>query len=170
GPRRWAAIMIGFVGVLIITRPGTGNVGLPALYVLAAAFIYGIYAILTRKLSGADDPIITFLMTPVAGVFIFAPGALAVWEAPPDMLHWVLLFTIGVFGGIGHGLLILATQNAPAPVLAPFIYIQLVWMAAAGYLIFGDVPDTMTFIGAAIVVVSGVYLWFRERKIAASDK
>ncbi len=85
------------------------------------------------------------------------------WTTPPDLLTWVLLAATGMFGAVGHWLLILAHARAPAGVLAPFIYTQLLWMLAAGYLIFGDVPDPWTLVGAAVVIASGLYLLYRER-------
>ncbi|MEM9205289.1 MAG: DMT family transporter [Pseudomonadota bacterium] len=166
GPRRWAAIIVGFLGVLIIVQPGTGNFSWPALYVLAASFIYAVYNIMTRQLAGTDDPVITFLMTPLIGTLIFAPLGIASWVAPPDLLHWVLLAAMGIFGGIGHGCLLLALRRTPATILAPFSYIQLVWMSLAGYLIFADIPTIWTAIGASIVVACGLYVWFRERQAA----
>ncbi len=86
-----------------------------------------------------------------------------VWTTPPNLLTWVLLGATGAFGAVGHWLLILAHARAPAGVLAPFIYTQLLWMLAAGYLIFGDVPDRWTLVGAAVVIASGLYLLYRER-------
>lgn len=166
GPRRWAAVLIGFLGVLVIVQPGTSEIGWPVVYVLGASAIYALYNILTRKLAGRDDPRLIFAMTPVAGTLIFAPFALADWTAPPDLLHWAILIAMGILGGLGHGTLLLALSRAPAPILAPFIYVQLIWMSLAGFLVFGDIPTTATFVGAAIVVASGIYVWFREQRIA----
>lgn len=166
GPRRWAAIAVAFVGVLVIVRPGTGGFNWASLLVLTAALTYALYNISTRAVAGRDDPIVTFALTPFGGVAIFAVPALMAWQAPGDLLSWALLIGLGVFGGVGHGLLLLALRRAPAPILAPFTYIQIVWMTVAGLLVFSDVPEAWTFVGASIVIASGVYLWFRERKQA----
>ena len=88
------------------------------------------------------------------------------WVAVPDLLHWSLLLATGVFGSLGHWVFIKAHEVAPAPVLAPFVYSQLIWMTALGYVIFGDIPDRATMIGASVIVASGLYLLYRERRAA----
>ena len=103
--------------------------------------------------------------TPLAGFLVMAPFAFATWQWPQDTRLWVLFASLGFWGGLGHWLLILAHRSAPASVLAPFIYLGLIWMSAAGFLIFGDVPTLWTLSGAAIVIVSGLYLLARERKV-----
>lgn len=87
-----------------------------------------------------------------------------VWATPPGALVWLALVATGFFGALGHGLLTLAHARAPAPVLSPFIYTQIVWMGALGYLLFGDVPDRWTLVGATIVIGSGLYLLVWERR------
>lgn len=169
GPRRWAAIVVGFLGVLVITRPGVGGLEWTALFALAAATVFALYTISTRILAGHDSTVTTFFYTPLIGLIGFAPFGIAVWETPPDLFHWLLLFMTGIVGGLGHLLMILAYRRAPAPVLAPFMYIQLIWMTASGILVFGDFPSSWTFIGAAIVVASGLYLWFREQQTAKGE-
>lgn len=163
GPRRWAAILLGFVGVLIIIRPGLGlvhwAVGLSLLSCLSGAF----YNIATRKLAGSDAIPTIFFLTPVVGVAVLTPAMPFVWQTPQGWLEWALLCSTGLFGGFGHYLLIVAHRLAPAPILAPFIYPQILYMALAGYLVFGHVPDPWVGLGAAVVVASGLYLWYRER-------
>ena len=95
---------------------------------------------------------------------VLAPFALAVWEPPHGALEWTVLCLMGVFGGVGHYLLALAHRYAPASTLAPFLYQQILYMAAFGYLVFGSVPDPTVWIGAAIVISSGLYLFSRERR------
>jgi len=170
GPRRWAAILIGFFGVIVITRPGAGNFGWPALYILAASLSYSLYTIATRKLARHDSTLTTLFYTPLVGVVLGAPFALGIWVPPASGMEWALLAGLGVFGGLGHILLVLALKHVPAPVLTPFMYIQLVWMALAGLMVFGDVPDFWTFVGAAIVIASGLYIWFREQRTGAPAK
>ncbi|MDH3581260.1 MAG: DMT family transporter, partial [Hyphomicrobiales bacterium] len=102
--------------------------------------------------------------TPVAGVVAIFPFAVATWQWPADFWTWCLLASLGVTGGFGHWLLILAHRYAPAPVVAPFVYVGLIFMTALGYLIFGHVPTAWTLAGGAIVIGSGLYLLYRERQ------
>ncbi len=97
--------------------------------------------------------------TPLAGAVIMAPFALAAWQWPQDGMVWLLFASLGFWGGLGHWLLILAHRLAPAPVLAPFIYLGLIWMSVAGYFVFGNVPTLWTLSGAGVVILSGLYLW-----------
>jgi drug/metabolite transporter (DMT)-like permease len=163
GPRRLAAVVVGFLGVLVVTRPGFGGVHPAALYSVAGAVCYALYNISTRFLAAHDSSATTLFYSGLAGVVVMTPILPFVWTTPPNALTWVLLAATGLFGAVGHWLLILAHARAPAGVLAPFIYSQLLWMLAAGYLIFGDVPDRWTLAGAAIVIASGLYLLYRER-------
>jgi drug/metabolite transporter (DMT)-like permease len=163
GPRRLAAVVVGFLGVLVVTRPGFGGVHPAALYSVAGAVCYALYNISTRFLAAHDSSATTLFYSGLAGVVVMTPILPFVWTTPPNALTWVLLAATGLFGAVGHWLLILAHARAPAGVLAPFIYSQLLWMLAAGYLIFGDIPDRWTLLGAAIVIASGLYLLYRER-------
>jgi drug/metabolite transporter (DMT)-like permease len=163
GPRRLAAVIVGFAGVLVITRPGSGGVHPAALFSVAGSVCYALYNISTRFLAGQDSSATTLFYSGLAGIVVMTPILPFVWSTPPDALTWILLAATGVFGAVGHWLLILAHARAPAGVLAPFIYTQLLWTLSAGYLIFGDVPDHWTLVGAAIVIASGLYLLYRER-------
>jgi drug/metabolite transporter (DMT)-like permease len=163
GLRRLAAILIGLVGVLVITRPGLGTTHPAALLSVASAFAYAFYAIMTRLLASSDSARTTMVYSGLAGVLVMTPLLPWVWSAPSSPLIWALLVGTGVFGAIGHWLLILAHARAPAAILSPFIYTQIIWMLALGYFVFGDWPDTLTLIGAAIVIASGLYLITRER-------
>lgn len=166
GPRRWAAIVVGFLGVLVIVRPGLGMLHWAVLLAVAAAVTAALYQISTRRLATRDDTLTVFALTPVAGVVLLTTLVPAVWVWPESTLHWVLLALTGVWGGVGHLLVIMAHARAPAPILAPFVYTQILYMTAVGYWVFGDVPDGVTLVGAVIVVGSGLYLWWRERRIA----
>jgi drug/metabolite transporter (DMT)-like permease len=95
---------------------------------------------------------------------VLAPFALAAWESPHGWFEWLLLCLMGVFGGTGHYLLAMAHRYAPASTLAPFLYQQILYMAIFAYLVFGSVPDAAVWIGAAIVIASGLYLFSRERR------
>ena len=162
--RRWAAILIGFAGVLVIVRPGSEAFHPAMLLSLANALLYAIFNMMTRKLAAYDPPeTIQFLPAVVASV-VLAPFALAAWQSPPGWFEWLVLCLMGVFGGTGHYLLAMAHRYAPASTLAPFLYQQILYMAIFGYLVFGSVPDAAVWIGAAIVIASGLYLFSRERR------
>jgi drug/metabolite transporter (DMT)-like permease len=163
GPRRLAAIGVGFVGVLIVTRPGLGTMHPAALLSVAGSVAYAFYNILTRILAASDRSETTMVYSGLVGMAFATPILPFVWSTPQLPLTWALLVGVGFFGAFGHWLLILAHARAPAPVLAPFIYFQIVWMLSLGYLIFGDWPDTWTLAGCAVVVASGLYLLYRER-------
>lgn len=161
--RRLIAIVVGFLGILVITRPGLGDMHPAALFSVGATVCYAFYNISTRILAAHDSSATTMFYSGLAGVLLVTPVLPYVWTTPASPLVWAVLVAIGAFGALGHWLLILAHARAPAPVLAPFIYTQLVWMAGAGYLLFGDVPNRWTLAGAMIVIGSGLYLLSRER-------
>jgi drug/metabolite transporter (DMT)-like permease len=163
GPRRWAAIAVGFVGVVIVTRPGPEGFQPAVLLSVGSMLCNGLYVILTRALAATDSPEGLLLYPAIAATIVMAPVALpdAVW--PPNLLIAVLLVGIGFLGAIGHWFLILAHRRAPAASLAPFVYFQLIWMTALGYFVFGDLPHRLTLIGAAIIVASGLYILYRQR-------
>lgn len=162
--KRWAAILLGFAGVLVIVRPGSAAFHPAMLLSMVNAVLYAAFNMMTRKLAAYDSPeTIQFLPAAVASVLL-APFALAAWQAPPGWFEWLLLVLMGVFGGTGHHLLAMAHRYAPASTLAPFLYQQILYMALFGYLVFGSVPDRETWIGAGIVVASGLYLFARARR------
>lgn len=163
GPRRLAAIAVGFVGVLVVVRPGLEGFHPAALLCLGAALCNALYGITTRMLAAHDSARTTMLYSGLVGLAVTAPLAPIVWETPPSALAWLVFFGVGAFGAIGHWCLILAHGRAPAAVLSPFFYTQIVWMAGLGWLVFDDVPDVATVVGAGIVIASGLYLLARER-------
>lgn len=162
--RRWIAILVGFAGVLVIVRPGSAAFHPAMLLSMVNAVIYAAFNLMTRKLAAYDSPeTIQFLPALVASV-VLAPFALAAWQSPQGWFEWLLLCLMGVFGGTGHHLLAMAHRYAPASTLAPFLYQQILYMALFGYLVFGSVPDAAVWIGAAVVIASGLYLFARERR------
>lgn len=163
GPRRLGAIAVGFVGVLIVARPGFGGMHPAAFLSVAGAVCYALYAIWTRILAAHDSSATTLFYSGLAGLALMTPALPFIWTAPASPLVWALLVATGAFGALGHWLLILAHARAPAPVLSPFIYTQIVWMVGLGYILFGDVPDHWTILGAGVVIASGLYLLYRER-------
>ena len=164
GWRRWSAIVVGFCGVLLVTRPGFGGIHPAALLSLAAAFCYAIYAIATRLLSRTDSNETSLFYGNLVGAVAMLPVIPFVWSTPSSILIVALMLAIGAMGSFGHYLLIAGHRLAPAALLSPFIYTQLVWVIALGYLVFDQVPSGWTLAGAAIVVASGLYVFYRERK------
>jgi len=170
GWHRLLAIVAGFVGVLVVMHPGIGQVHWAMLLVLGATLGYALYNIATRYLAAFDPASVTQTYTPLVGVLVMAPFALAAWQSPEDWWVWLLFATLGFWGGLGHWFLILAHKAAPAAVLAPYIYLGLIWMSVAGFLLFGDVPTWWTLGGGAIVILAGLYLLARERKVLGAAK
>ena len=162
GWRRWAAISVGFFGVLVVTRPGFGGMHPAALLSFAGAICYAFYVIATRVLSRTDSSETTQFYTNVVGAVIMSAIVPFVWTRPDSTLTAGLMLLIGLLGGAGHYLLILAHRLAPASTLAPFIYTQMVWTTALGFAVFGDIPHRWTIVGGSIVVASGLYLLHRE--------
>lgn len=166
GPRRWAAIVVGFLGVLVIIRPGASTLDWAGLLSLAAALCGALYNIETRKLAGVDAVTTQMLYICLLPTFASLPLALMDWHWPTDAAGWLVFCTVGAWGLAGHRALAAAMRRAPAAALAPFIYAQIISNTAAGYLLFGDRPDTWVFLGTAIVIAAGLYVWFRERQLA----
>ncbi len=165
GWRRWSAIIVGFIGVLVIVRPGLGGMHWAALLSFGSAVCYAFYNIITRMVSRSDSSETTLFYANLLGALIMVPVLPLVWTPPPSILDIVLMVAVGGFGAGGHFLLILAHRRAPASVLSPFIYTQIVWATALGYLVFANVPNRWTIAGAGIVIASGLYMLYRERKV-----
>jgi drug/metabolite transporter (DMT)-like permease len=163
--RRWTAIAVGFVGVLVVTRPGAGSSQPAALLSLTAALCYALYSIATRVLARTDSNETTLFYSNIVGALALLPVVPFVWTTPSDPLVITLMVATGAMGSFGHYLLIAAHRLAPAAVLSPFIYTEIVLVTATGFLVFGDVPNRFTFTGAAIVVASGLYILHRERAV-----
>jgi drug/metabolite transporter (DMT)-like permease len=163
--RRWLAIIVGFSGILLVARPGMGGIHPVAVLSVLSVVCYALYNISTRFLAGHDSTATTAFYTALVGFLAATLPLPAVWLTPTD--PWVIggMIAVGAFGGIGHLFLILAHRYAPAPILAPYTYTQIVWYVAVGFLLFGDVPNVHTLMGATIVIASGLYLLYRERAV-----
>ena len=160
---RWLAILAGFAGVLVIMQPGSAEFHPAMLASVVNAVLYAAFMMMTRRLAAYDSPE-TIQFLPALGAAIgLTPFALAAWQSPSGWLEWTVACLLGVLGGFGHYLLALAHRYAPASVIAPFLYQQVIYMALFGYLVFGDIPSPAIWLGAAIVVSSGLYLFARER-------
>ncbi|MGZ0188785.1 MAG: DMT family transporter [Alphaproteobacteria bacterium] len=165
GLHRWAAVLVGFVGALVIIQPGTSGLRIEFLLLLAAALLFALYQILTRKAAATESQATSSIYTVVVGLVV--SGALVPWNyispEPGDILVWAAFLAMGLLGGIRHYLVIRAYTYAPASVISPFFYGELIGVTLLGYLIFGDFPESTTWIGAAIIVASGLYIAHRER-------
>jgi S-adenosylmethionine uptake transporter len=171
GWRRLAAVAVGFAGALIIIRPSFSTLGLPALLPLGTALSFAVYLILTRKLAQHEHP---ERMQFYAMTVALATGGMAdiavlsfVW---PNSGQWLLLAGLGVIATAGHLLVVHAFRRAPAGVLAPFQYVEIIGATVLGLVFFGDFPDAMTWVGVGIIVGSGLYVFHREATIARRSK
>lgn len=163
GLRRWAGIVIGFIGALIIIRPGFGMMQNAALFPLGAACLYALYQISTRFLGRTDDAMTTLLYTASSGTLITSALVAFFWEMP-DLTGWVMMAALGVTSNLGHFSMIKAYQAAPAASVAPFSYVNLLWATMFGFILFSDLPDLWTISGAIVIAASGLYIFHRENR------
>ncbi len=162
GVWRWTATIVGFVGALVIIQPGFATLTYGVLFAVGAGFCYSFYALSTRKLAGIDPPLVTLFFTGLVGLVVTSAMLPVVWVMPrPE--DWMLMAVMGVVSAAGHYCVILASENAPAPLLAPLAYIEIISATLLGYFIFADLPDRMTWIGIAIIVASGIVIAWREK-------
>lgn len=165
GPRRTAAVVIGFAGVLVVTRPGLGAMHWAAILSVGSSLFAALYFIYTRRLAGVDSTATQQVYAAGIGTLALAVPALVVWDWPGTAVDWLVFGAIGAFAWAGHQITVIAHRMAPATTLAPFVYLQLILMTASGWLVFGTVPDVWVFVGAAVVVASGLFIWMRERRL-----
>jgi len=163
GPRRWAAVAVGFIGALIVVRPGHANFEWHTLYIVASTICSSLYQLYSRRYGQAERPEASATMATIVGALAAAPFLPFEWVTPLPGWDMVLFVAIGVMAGVGHYFLTIAYSQAPAAVIAPFNYLQLVGAAILGYLLFKDVPDMWTWIGAGVIMSSGLYIGHRER-------
>ncbi len=164
GFRRWSAVIIGFIGSLVVIRPGFVEINLASIAALGTGVMYGFYLIITRKLSTSDNPLLTLLLTGVVGAIIISFVMPFVW-VKPNFNQWSIMAAIGIFACLGHFFLILSLKYADASKLAPFSYFEIFTNIIIGYYFFGDFPDIWTFLGLLIIVLSGIYILRRENLI-----
>jgi drug/metabolite transporter (DMT)-like permease len=168
GWRRWLAILIGFAGVLIIIQPGTETFH-PAMLISFAGIVFtSFYFLLTRKLAGVDSTTTQSFYAAGIATACLIPFAFGGWVWPDTIGVWIPFFLIGAFAMIGHQAITLAHRLAPASVLAPFNYSLIVYLTASSWLVFNEPPDVWIFVGAPIVIGSGLYIWLRERQLQKS--
>lgn len=165
GPRRLVAITVGFMGVLVVLRPGLGGLPWQAVFSVMAMLSYTGYSVTTRMLAQTEKASTAQFYAAVTGTLAFLPFVYAHWEWPQTLLTAFLLMLTGVIGFAGHQFMIAAHRFAPAAILSPFIYTEIIWMVGLGFIVFGDVPGIWTLVGASIVIASGLYLLWRERAV-----
>ncbi len=162
GWRRWAAVGVGFLGVLIIVRPGLTAIHPATVITLIAAAMWAAYQVMVRLASRVDSSETTSLWTALVGLGASSlVGATAwIWPTPTG---WALLLAVGLLGAYAHIALITALGMTEPSLLQPFSYTLFVWAIVVGFVVFGDIPDVWTLVGAALIIVSGLYAWHRER-------
>lgn len=163
GPRRLGAVLVGFAGVLVITRPFSSALSTAMLFAVGAALSNAFYFLTTRLIVAHDRSETTMFYTSLVGTVLVSPLLPFIWKTPSSPLVWAVLIGLGGFGALGHWLLILAHRHAPASTLAPFFYLQILGAVVFGRTLFGDTPDGWTLVGGGIVIGSGLYLLYRER-------
>ena len=163
GWHRLMAIAVGFIGVLLVTRPGFGGVHWAIYFSICATISYALYFILTRYLTIHDPVEVTNFYTPIAGAIIAMPFGIHVWQWPENPFTWFLIALLGICGGLGHWLVVLASQLAPASITAPYMYTGLLSISLMGYLVFGDIPTLWTLAGGLVIILSGLYILFRQK-------
>ena len=164
-PSRVAAVALGFAGVLVVIRPG-GEVFHPAsMLVLVSAAAYGVYQILTRMVAPFDPPATSALWAPLTGAVLLLLAQPWVWENPRTLADCGLFLACGTLGAVGHYLVAQSLRFAPANIASPFQYLQLLAAVAVGYLMFGNWPDALTWVGASIIIAAGLLLaWSQARQ------
>lgn len=166
GPRRLAAIVTGFVGVLVITQPWSADFHPAMILGVIAMCCASSYFVLTRVIAGRDSNATTQLYAAgLAAVALAGPAAL-VWIPPAGPLDWALMVCIGLFGFLSHAMLTYAYRFAPASSMAPVVYSQMFYATVLSWIVFGVIPTLWTYVGAAIIIGSGLYIWMRERQLA----
>lgn len=162
GPWRMGAALLGFIGVLIVIRPFGNAFHWASLLVLTNATCIALFAVLTRKLSGRITPQTMQIYVGAIGSAVMLPLVLIYWKTPDTLAQWAIMTGIGVYAWAGHELFSRAHIHAEANLLSPFGYSFILYLSLGGFLLFGTVPDAMTFLGAAVIVASGLIIWWRE--------
>jgi drug/metabolite transporter (DMT)-like permease len=161
GRLRWAAVVAGFIGVLVVFRPGTGAVHPAAIYAVAGAAFYACLGLTARKLGGTESTLSLSLYVFAAPLLMTGVACIPVWQTP-GAVDWLLFFLCGAFGALGIVFISAAYRRTAAAVVAPFEYTALIWGASAGYVIWDEVPDAYAWVGAAFITASGLFIVYRE--------
>lgn len=169
GWRRWTAAAAGLAGVLLVARPDGFVVSTGVLYALAMAVFYALYQVITRALAPTAPTLVGLFYAAFLGAVTCSIAVPFFWRTP-DLSGWMLLALPALFGGMGHYLLIRACERAPASLLAPFMYCELLWSLSLGFMLFDHWPEPATFAGALIIIASGLYVWEGERRAAGTGR
>ncbi len=165
GIRRFLAVLVGFLGVTIIVQPWGESFDYHIFYALGALMSAAGYFVMTRKIAGVDRNSVTQFYSAGLATVMLAPFALSVWQWPDRLLEWVVIIVLGSLGMLGHTIFTRAHHYAEASVLAPTVYSQVIYITFYSWVIFNSPPDLNTIAGTAIIVLSGLYIWLRERKV-----
>ena len=165
GIRRFAAVGVGFLGVLVIVQPWSERFDWHVVLSLGATFCAAMYFVLSRKIRGADGNGTSQFYTSLVGTMVTLPFAQHIWIWPSEWLQWALLILIGSCGMLGHSFVTRAHELAEASVLAPTVYSQMLYVTILSWLVFGTTPTVTTIAGAGVIISSGLYIWWRERSL-----
>ena len=163
GPRRWAAVGVGFVGALIVVRPGHAEFDWHILLIVASAVSSAFYQLFSRRYGQSERPDASATVATIVGTVAASPFLPFEWVTPAWGWDVALFVGMGVMAGTGHYFLTIAYSQAPASIVSPFNYTQLIGAAILGYFVFGDLPDHWTWVGSAVIISSGLYIGYRER-------
>lgn len=170
GWRRWLAILVGFVGVVIVTRPGFGDFKFGYVFSFGFVVCHTLYIIMTRRMGASESSESLIFYSALTPALLMLPVVPLYGSMPQGALQWGLLLVTGVCGALGHFLLIKAYKQATTTALAPYPYSQIVWTVGLGWVAFGDLPDLWTMVGAGIIVASGLYILHREHKLRLASR
>lgn len=175
GIRRWSAVIVGFAGALIIIRPGFASStfavsGLGILLLVFSTALFAVYQVLTRKLSDRDSAETNIVYTALIAALAMSCVMPTIFVAPERPLDWALFGAVGVLGGFAQYFVAKALEQAPASIVSPYLYGELLVAAIIGLALFGDFPDVWTWVGAAVVAASGLYIAYREGVIGRARR
>jgi len=168
GWRRWLAVSVGFMGVLVIVRPGAATFELISLLPIATALAYALLMLSARFVDTRETMSTLLLYLSLTSAILTCIPALFVWTSVRSEDIW-LFVAIAAFGSVGITMITQAFRFAEAPTVAPFDYTALIWATALGWLFWGETPDMLTFVGAGIITASGLFVIFRESKVASES-
>ncbi|MCW5735866.1 MAG: DMT family transporter [Enhydrobacter sp.] len=163
GPRRWAAVVVGFIGALIVVRPGQADFDWHVLLIVASTICSAFYQLFSRRYGQSERPDASATLATIVGTVAATPFVPFEWVMPTSTWHVILFVGMGILAGTGHYFLTIAYSQAPAAVVSPFNYTQLIGSAAMGLIVFHEFPDLWTWVGAAVIIASGLYIGYRER-------
>ncbi len=166
GPRRWAAVAVGFVGTLIIIRPGLVEVNSGTFYALGSGVALGSYLVMTRHIAGAANAMVLTFQTSTIGAALMTLALPLLWQMP-DPAQWLMLVGLGVVATLGHVLITMAYEHGEASLLAPLAFTEIIMATVFGWWFFNDLPDRWNVLGVAILIGSAIYISIRERRAKA---